>query len=208
MTQRQASRRPAHFAPLSDKVRRKRIPEALPLTGMNLGFSSSLITSKMNHWALTPPFQLLVGSQLTQNIEVLTKQRRRKCQPEEIKKKKKNCHQDTNSWISGTYMGGDSLLLALQLWLTGRWCCHNKMTPVTTAQDGFLKRDRQIGLSQKEGRPHPQELLQTTEPQPYLAAGFWLLCVQASRPEYGKVWCWFCFFFFWYLGLNLWPLLW
>lgn len=70
------------------------------------------------------------------------------------------------------------------------------MTPVTTAQDGFLKRDRQIGLSQKEGRPHPQELLQTTEPQPYLAAGFWLLCVQASRPEYGKVWCWFCFFFF------------
>lgn len=121
-------------------------------------------------------------------------------------KKKKACHQDTNSRISGTYIRGDSLLLALQLWLTGRWCCHNKVTPVTTAQDGFLKRGRQIGLSQKEGRrPHPQERLQTIEPQPYLAVGFQLLWVQAPRPEYGKVWYWFCFF--WCMGPNLWPLL-
>lgn len=104
MTQRQASRRPAHFAPLSDKVRRKRIPEALPLTGMNLGFSSSLITSKMNHWALTPPFQLLVGSQLTQNIEVLTKQRRRKCQPEEIKKKKTVIRTPTHGSLGHTWV--------------------------------------------------------------------------------------------------------
>lgn len=85
-------------------------------------------------------------------------------------------------------MRGDSLLLALQLGLTGRWCCHNKVTPVTTAQHGFLKRGRQIGLSQKEGRrPHPQERLQTIELQSYLAAGFQLLWVQAPRAEYGKV---------------------
>lgn len=78
MTQRQAPRSQAHFAPLSDKVGGIRIPEALPLTGTSLGFSRSLIISKMNHWALTPPSQLPAGSQLTQNIEVLTKQRRRK----------------------------------------------------------------------------------------------------------------------------------
>lgn len=55
------------------------------------------------------------------------------------------------------------------------------MTPVITAQDGFLTRYRQIGLSQREGRPHPQELLQTPEPQASLLAGFQLLRVQAPR---------------------------